>query len=82
MDSATSITYPNHGNSSIYGLVFCIAGAVLVLILIFVCCGYGCLKKRKLEAQISREEKAKERARRLEEFAMISVPPNVYSEKY
>ncbi|THV52818.1 hypothetical protein BGAL_0067g00080 [Botrytis galanthina] len=78
MDSATSITYPNHSNSSISGLVFCIAGAVLVFILIFVCCGYGCLKKRKLEAQIIREEKAQARAQRLEQFAMIKVPSNAY----
>ncbi|KAJ8059115.1 hypothetical protein OCU04_012092 [Sclerotinia nivalis] len=82
MTSTTSITYPDSINNPTYGLVFCVSGAVLVFILIFVCCGYGCLKKRKLEAQIRKEAKMEARARRQEEFTMIDVPSKVYSAKY
>lgn len=82
MSSTTSITYPNHSKSSFFGLAFCIAGAVLVFVLIFVFCGYGCLKKKNLEAQIRKEEKMQARTRRLEEFSRINVPPNVYIAKY
>lgn len=82
MASTTSIPYPGTIDNTLSNLVFSIGGAVLVVILIFVCCGYGCMKKRKLQAQIRKEAKLAAKVRRDEEFALISVPSRVYSSKY
>ncbi|EDO00009.1 predicted protein [Sclerotinia sclerotiorum 1980 UF-70] len=46
MASTTSITYPGSISNPTYGLAFCVSGSVLVFILVFVCCGYGCLKEK------------------------------------